>query len=159
MGLCYAFLEKTDDAMSAFRHALRYALVLSQTQNSTEEALACGQLGRLGMKGTDQGTALACMQRYLEFANMSKNYTAESTGYKMLADIALSNSHMAEATHYYETALKAARQSGDKKTNHLARLDVAVARGSERYSNYMMQFAKQIGGPEGNQGSDTEHEE
>ena len=135
LGLCYAALGMSDDAVTNHQHALRYAIRMCSLAG---ESLACGNLGMIASAADgDIPTAKACAERQLQLARTLNDNRGKGDAYRQLGVLSNIQGAYDEAVHYFEQAMHLAQQEADEHVSNSARCCIGVAKGNASFDAYL----------------------
>lgn len=144
LGLCYATLDMSDEAVAHHQHALRYAIRMCSLAG---ESLACGNLGMVAGH-EDIPTAIACAERQLQLARTLNDSRGKGDAYRQLGVLSnLQGSHD-EAVHYFQQAMQLAQAEGDELVSNSARCAIGVAKGNAGFDAFLRSLIAEAAEPE-----------
>jgi tetratricopeptide (TPR) repeat protein len=133
LGLCYATLDMTEEAVANHQHALRYAIRMCSLAG---ESLACGNLGMIASV-EDIPTAKACAERQLQLARTLNDNRGKGDAYRQLGVLSNLQGTHDEAVHYFQQAMQLAQVEGDELVSNSARCAIGVAKGNAGFDGFL----------------------
>eukprot|EP00698_Gefionella_okellyi_P005749 TRINITY_DN15209_c0_g1_i1.p1 TRINITY_DN15209_c0_g1~~TRINITY_DN15209_c0_g1_i1.p1 ORF type:complete len:553 (+),score=97.09 TRINITY_DN15209_c0_g1_i1:50-1708(+) len=147
LGLLFAAMGRSDRAVLNFRHALKYAMHMS---NLRGESFAYEHLATAGVEQGDSQFARQCMERCLALATTLNDTQRRHVAYNHLGKLATQRGDFQEASRCFSASLEVAQTQRDATSREnvsqleKTRCELGVAVASDQFDQYMTEIAQQM---------------
>lgn len=143
LGLVFSAMGQHDRAAQNFRHALRYAINMS---NLHGESFAYEHLAATGTEQGDLRFARECMERALRLATTLGDTVRRHSAFNHLGKLATARGDFDEASRCFSASLQVAQEDrqSDAVQVEKTRCDLGVALGNQQFEQFMNDVASKM---------------
>mmetsp|Transcript_5041 Transcript_5041/g.12397 ORF Transcript_5041/g.12397 Transcript_5041/m.12397 type:complete len:435 (-) Transcript_5041:86-1390(-) len=138
MGIAYSELGEKEAATVNHQYALRYALQLHSLEG---QSLAIGNLGfATGMYDNDPDKMRLLIERYVELSDTLKHHHTQAGAFQKLGTLASQQGKFDESRSFFQQAIDAAKQQGNKEAEKTSRVNYGIAAGQARMKEHLAEI-------------------